>query len=399
MTRRTVINLVWFSLIAALFFTWAVRNILPVDTLRHPYRVRATFATSLGIQPGDEVAYLGVHYGAIGTVKRVTDGLVVTFKIDKRKHIPAGSVAHLYRKSAIGELYVDFDPPPGYKGTGGPWIRAGEMIPRARTTVPLEFSELLRSASKLVSAIPPQDVQALLHELAIGLDGRGESLRALTEAGDRISQTLAARTAALDRLATNNTRLTHVVTEHRDSLGQSLTDLRQVAASLRNARGDLATLLDRGAPLATQTADIVAHNKGNLDCVLKDLTAVTDLTSSDEQLANTRTVLESGRGGFGALWDVRDIEPDGVWARVGFIENLDNKAPQFIPTKTLPVLPPVPVCRSQLQPRTIDYTPASLSRPERRLPAPLGSGLLAAMLALVAAVVVLQQTGSLGRRR
>src|SRR5205085_8937175 len=167
---------------------------------------------------------------------------------------------------------------------GGPWLRAGDTIPRSRTTVPLEFSELLRSASKLISGIPPEDVHSLIHELAVGLDGRGDDLRALTEAGDRIGATLAARTAALDRLATNNTRLTHVVTEHRDSLGQSLTDLRQVADSLRNAKGDLATLLDQGTPLVTQAADIVAHNKGNLDCVLKDLTDVTDLTTTDQEL-------------------------------------------------------------------------------------------------------------------
>ena len=41
---------------------------------------------------------------------------------------------------------------------------------------------------------------------------------------DRLSQMLLQRTAVLDRLATNNTRLTHVFTEHSQSLTQSVAD-------------------------------------------------------------------------------------------------------------------------------------------------------------------------------
>src|SRR4051812_24672934 len=349
MSKRTVVNLVWFGLVASLFFVWAIRNILPLDVINKPYTIKAQFANSLGMQAGNEVAYLGVQYGSVSSVKRVPGGVLVSMKIDREKKIPAGSTANLYRKSAIGEQYVDFAPPQNFQGKG-PSIKEGEVIPMARTTVPLEFSELLRSASRLVASIPPEDVHTVVHELATGLNGRTDSLRQLAEAGDEIGKTLAVRTNALDRLATNNTRLTHVVTDHRASLGQSLSDLRQLADSLKNARGDVGVLLDRGNKLLAQTGDIVAHNKGNLDCSLKVLEHVIDETTTPKRLDQTLTLLRDGPAGFGAVWDAREVEPDGVWVRVGFLANTENKAPQFVPTHQLPPVAKVPPCASPLKP-------------------------------------------------
>jgi phospholipid/cholesterol/gamma-HCH transport system substrate-binding protein len=147
LTRRTKINLVWFGLVSLLFISWAIRNIVPLDVVEHPYDITGEFASSLGMQSGNEVAYLGVHYGSVSKVERMPGGVKVTMKIDRDKHIPADSTAHVFRKSAIGEQYIDFAPPAGYEGPGGPWIPAGANVPMARTTVPLEFSELLRSSS------------------------------------------------------------------------------------------------------------------------------------------------------------------------------------------------------------------------------------------------------------
>lgn len=395
MNRRTKINLVWFGMISVVFLAWAVRNIVPLDFVERPYSIRAEFASSLGMQSGNEVAYLGVKYGAVSSVERIPGGVLVTMKIARDKHIPAGSTAHLFRKSAIGEQYIDFAPPDDYEGPGGPWIEAGERIPMARTTVPLEFSELLRSASRLVSQVDPEAVRTLVQELSTGLDGRTDSLRALTEAGDELGATLAEKTDALDRLAENNTRLTRIVTEHRGSLGDSLTDLRQVADSLRTARGDLATLLDRGAPLLADVADVVAANKANLDCDLKVLERVIDATTTPERLAGLATVLQKAPAGFGAIWDARDVESDGsIWIRVGLVSNPNNKAPQYVPPNRVPPGPPIAPCQSSLRPASPPYTPLSASPAAAvtDLARPVGA-------ALAGGVALLALSGAVLRRR
>ncbi|MES4792825.1 MAG: hypothetical protein C4321_07385, partial [Chloroflexota bacterium] len=90
--------------------------------------------------------------------------------------------------------------------------------------------------------------------------------------------------AALDRLATNTTRITATVADHRGSLGSSLTDLRLVAERLRAAKGDLALLLDAGAPFLSRTADVVAAAKPDLDCALGALETILDEATTERRL-------------------------------------------------------------------------------------------------------------------
>src|SRR3546814_16419428 len=106
-------------------------------------------------------------------------------KIDKGKHLPAGSVARVFRKSAIGEPYIDFVPPDDYE-EGDPVIEPGDNVPISRTTVPLEFSALLRSAGAHISSIDPEAAGGLVHELSVALQGRSANGRAASrERGGR----------------------------------------------------------------------------------------------------------------------------------------------------------------------------------------------------------------------
>ena len=403
MNRRIVANLVTFVVVGGLFIFWAATNLVGVDALKKPYHLKADFSSSVGLLPGSEVDFLGVTYGTVGSVERIPGGVRVSVKMEHDKKVPTGSSANIFRKSALGEQYIEFDPPANYKG-GGPFYAANTLIPMDRTTVPLEFSELLRSASRLVSAIPPQAVDTLVHEAAVGVNGRADSLRQLAEAGDKLSQMLVQRSAALDRLATNNTRLTHVVTEHSDSLGQSLTDLRQVAESLKNARGDTTLLLQRGQQLLGQLGDIVAKHKGDLDCDLKTLELVTDVTTTQHNLDGLRTLLTTGPIAFDNLWDATDVDPipgypaDPVtgakrWIRIGFKVNPGyNPAPQFVPPRNLPAVAQVQACVSPLQGGGADYVPASAGGPTAFLSSTGGTALLGLGMALLAAALILRET-------
>lgn len=395
MSRRVFLNLIVFLILFFIMIGWAVRNVVSVDQIDRPYPVAATFPNAFGILPNAEVTYLGVTYGRVKEVERVEGGVRVDMEIKRNFRIPAGSTASIYRKSAIGEQYVDFSPPPGHGG-GGPYYKSGDLLPLERTTVPLEFSELLRSASELISAVPPEAVATLLEEASIGLQGRTDSLKELTQSGDRLAATLAARTETLDRLATNNTRLTRVVTDHRQSLGQAVSDLRQVADSLKNARGDVSVLLARGSQLLGQTADLVAKHKGNLDCDLKVLEQVIDNTTTPYRLAGLRALLTFGPQAFDQLWDTRDVETvgpyPGVWVRVGFISNPTYNPPaQFIPPKELPPARAVTACVSPLSSTGVAYRPARNMSGSGPMPATGQTAAVAAGFGLFAAGLVLWQ--------
>jgi phospholipid/cholesterol/gamma-HCH transport system substrate-binding protein len=388
--RRINLNLVVFGIGFVIMMFWLASNVVSFKQVERPYKITGDFENAFGVLPHAEVAYIGVPIGQVTEVKRIKEAHVVrvTMAIERNRHIPRGSTANIQRKSAIGEQFIDFYAPKE-KAAGSPYYQAGDNIPKSLTTVPLEFSEFLRSASALLAALKPEDVGTIVHNTALGLQGREDSLRQLATAGDKLTSTLASRTDALDRISANGGKLTHVMAEHRASLGAVLDNLAQINAALAAAKGDVATLLDQGTPLLNQLADIVGNHKAELDCDLKVLEVVVDHTSTTQQLAGLRALLTWAPAAFGAIWDTRDIEPDGVWVRVSPINAPANDPPkQFDPPRPLPPVIPSPACKSPVPPSGADYSTASTSSSNKPMDAPsagLGFG-----LAIVAAAVALR---------
>lgn len=363
MSRRAVVNLVFFVAVFGLMLVWAAANIISVRRLENPYVVKGVVTATSGILPNAEVAYLGVHYGTVTKIKRITgdvchtdaaprqEGCVeLTMDIDRGKRIPQHSLARIFRKSAIGEPYIDFQPPatfdPTRAGDGDFMPTKGYVAPISETRNPLEFSEVLKNASALLANIDPVKAGSLIHELALALNGRGDDLRQLTIAMDDLTATFAAKTDVLDRLATNNTAITHVIATNANDFGQSLTNLRLVADALEGSVGDARVVLEQGSQLFGRLADLVANQKGNLDCTLHDLADVIDVTTTPARLSGLSQLLDIGPGGFGLLAATIDQQPDGPWARVNLITNPSNPPAQYVPRLELPAVPAVPPCTS-----------------------------------------------------
>lgn len=387
MSKRTIANLVFFLLVFFVMCAWAVGNIITIDQIDNPYPIKGEFTAASGVMPNAEVAYLGVHYGRVSSVERMPGGVRMTMKIDDGKQIPEGSIARIFRKSAIGEPYIDFKPPEGYKD-GGPYIAKNETVPLKDTQVPLEFSELLRAANALLANVDPHKAGDLIHELATALNGRTDDLRSLTTSFDQLTQTFVAKSDVLDRLATNNTAITKVLADNADDFGQSLTNLRRLADALAASTGDTTTLLDSGTTLVGELANLVADSKGDLDCTLKDLTDVIGLTVS--RLPGTEYILRNGPDAFSKFYSTRDELPDGLWVRVNLLTAPENPPAQYIPPLNLPAPRAVPGCASTITPASSgrDFVPADILAASRTsggsLPATGGAAFAAVAGTLVA---------------
>jgi phospholipid/cholesterol/gamma-HCH transport system substrate-binding protein len=388
MSKRILANLVVFVTVFLVMCVWAVRNVVTFDAVERPYELEIDLQAASGLAPGAEVAYLGVNYGRVGDIELVDGGVRATLKIDDGREIPRGSVASVFRKSAIGEPYIDFQPPAEFDfddADEADFYQPGDVVPVEDTRNPIEFSELLRTASALISEIEPDRAATLLHELALALDGRGDDLREMTEASDTLAATFAERTDVLDRLAVNNTRLTHVLAEHRGSLGQSISDLAALAESLRNASGDTQVLLDRGTQLLAEVGDLVADARPSLDCVLANLVVVNDRSAEPAQLDNLALHLDIGPAAYAQFATTQDIEVDGPWVRVNLTNHSENPARQYEPPLELPAVPAVPSCPGVRAASSSTATPATDFRPAEVLAAPGGGSALPATGAGVAA--------------
>ena len=406
MNKRTLANLVFFIAVFGLMLVWAAGNIISVRSLEKPYVIKGVVTATSGILPNAEVAYLGVHYGSVTGVKRIAgdvchtdaaplqEGCVeLTMDIDRGKRIPQHSLARIFRKSAIGEPYIDFQPPPTFSptnaGDGDFMPTKGYVVPISETRNPLEFSEVLKNASALLANIDPVKAGSLIHELALALKGRGDDLRQLTVAMDDLTATFAAKTDVLDRLATNNTAITHVIATNANDFGQSLTNLRLVADALEGSVGDTTVLLEQGSELFGRLADLVANQKGNLDCTLHDLANLIDTAASPARLDGLAQLLDIGPGGYGLLASSIDMQPDGPWARVNLLTDPNNPPRQYVPRLSLPAVPTVAPCSSTVPVGTgPDFIPSQVLGAARgpgavgSLPATGGVALLGIIAAL-----------------
>lgn len=392
MSKRTIANLGVFLFVFVVLLWWATSNILSVRALEKPYSIKAQFPAASGVLPKAEVAYLGVHYGTVTDVSREPGQVIVTMDIQRGKRIPKESIARIFRKSAIGEPYIDFQPTERFDPKAGDdaYYAKGDTVPQDKTQNPIEFSELLKTASALLANIDPNKAGSLVHELALALDGRSDSLRQITQATDRLASTFAAKTDVLDRLATNNTAITRVLAANAGELGQSITNLRQVADALQNANGDVTVLLDQGRQLVGRLADLVSNEKANLDCTLRGLADVNRVAGAPANLAATSVLLAQGPAGFRTLEKTIDVEPDGPWVRVNLIAQVGSPAGQYSQRLELPPVPTPSPCTSTLKPTAtgVDFVPSqALAASEGRtvLPATGRDAALASVALLLAA--------------
>jgi phospholipid/cholesterol/gamma-HCH transport system substrate-binding protein len=389
---RIYINLVVFLGVFVVMIGWALQNVVSLDRVERPYDLVVEADAASGVRANAEVAYLGVHYGRVDRVELVEGGVRLHLKIDRGREIPEGSTPRIFRKSPIGEPYIDFQPPDGFVPDGAEHFADDDLVP-IRASVPLEFSELLRTASELIGNIDPAQAGNVLDELATALEGRGEDLNRLTVATDQLAGTFAARTDALDRLAENNTRLTAVLADNRGALGATITDLSLLAESLRAASGDTAVLLDRGTALLATTADLLADARPSIDCLFDNLVPVMDITSTDARLDGLVRTLQDAPGAFALFATTIDEEPDGPWARVNLEVDLTSPPVQYEPPLSLPAVQPLVACPGVVAAGTGTAIPSTPFRPGDVLPTSGSPASLpatgAAAAGAIAAVLVL----------
>ena len=401
---RVAINLAVFGVVFGAMLVWAAGNVVTVDRLERPYSLTLYSDAASGISANAEVAYLGVHYGRVTGVDLMDGGVRIDMLIDRGRQIPVGSTPRIFRKSAIGEPYIDFNPPAGFD-PGAEDVQYyeddDEVVDadgqRVLAQVPLEFSELLRSASELIGNIEPDQAASLLSELATGLEGRGEDLRRFTTAVDELSATFAERTETLDRLTENNTRLTHVLADHRGALGSTISDLALLASSLRNAAGDTQVLLDRGTDLVALAADLIEDTRPAVDCLLDDLVPVMGAAATPDRLADLEHYLQTGPTGYGLLADTVAQEADGPWVRVHLTLDLTSPPQQYVPPKPLPPIQPLVACPGVVTTAGGPAAPAGDFRPSTVLSGP--GSLPATGTAVAAGLAALLLAGAYALRR
>ncbi|MGW6502746.1 MCE family protein [Nonomuraea angiospora] len=364
MNNRIYLNLGVFAVLGVVMTVWAFSTIIRLDAIERPYRVSAEFVSSPGLIRGFDVAYLGVRVGKIGDVRLAPGRIVVGLDIDRGIRLPRGATAEVRRKSAIGEPYVELSPPA--TGVTGPTLAAGDTIPLAKTSVPLDYKKLFEGVGKLLNAVPPRDAKTITHELAVALDGRAPAIRNIIDDAHSLTGTLADNAAVLDDLSVQLTRLTHTLAGKRGKLASGITDLSTVTSTLRASRADLNAFLDRGPGVFARLDEAVRKSRPGFSCLLTALGQPHRPAFSPETERNVHHLLSIVPTALSLADDISDRHGDTVYGRVAFIFSVPG-GPTPAEEYAGAVGPPtVPALRSCPSPATDDPGDSDDSPADRR---------------------------------
>ncbi len=264
--RTNLIALVLFSIavLMASFLRFATSG-----GFEEPYRVSVVLPEAGGVLPGQEVTVLGRAVGQVADVSLAQGGVEIELEIPRQFEVPAEATVQVLRRSPIGEQAVDLQP-------GGPdWTAAepGTEIAVTEAVVPAEVPFLLDRTVELFSAIDTDDLSTVIHELALALEGRGETLVQLNRDSLDLNRTLVDGIPTLERLTEADTvEVLDTLRESASDLGETFDNAAALAELLAQEQSTIEQLLDISPVALSETTILIEEQSANIECLLSDLT-------------------------------------------------------------------------------------------------------------------------------
>ena len=128
-----------------------------------------------GVRPGSDVKMRGVVVGQVSAIDGSPGHLSVLLTLDDSElaQLPSDVTARVLPATVFGTSFVDLVAPAGGSGTH---LVAGDVIRQDTSGPTIELQQALDSIDKLVKALGPAQLSAVLHALAGSLDGRGSDI-------------------------------------------------------------------------------------------------------------------------------------------------------------------------------------------------------------------------------
>jgi phospholipid/cholesterol/gamma-HCH transport system substrate-binding protein len=266
-SRRILANLIVFFSIAALLVGYGV-----VTLFGSPFDKARTVVAELPDAGGLRVGFSASHDGVVvGTVKRIElekRKVRVTVDLDKGVTIPRGVRARVVRASAVGEQRLDFLSLAG--GSDEP-LPDGAKVPLAPHPVPPDVADVLASVTKLIDALPAKDLNTLVHEAALGIDGRADDLKSITRSLSAVSDQVVATDADFRRLLDAGPPVMDRFSAMSPEVHRALANTEALTKILSDKRQDLVSLLRNGADFAQVADGVILDNRANLTCLVSDI--------------------------------------------------------------------------------------------------------------------------------
>lgn len=279
-TRRAVIRLTIFAVIAVVTTLVVVSTIRPFSDAGHEYS--AIFTSAGRLAPGDQVRVAGVVSGRIESVEVTPDGQAdVQFSLADDLALTEGTRAQIKYLDMVGGRYLVLTPGPGAE------LADGGALPVSQTQPPLDLSTLFNGFKPLFAALDPQDVNALSEDIVQTLQGEGPTVVDLLRHTSSLTRNLADRDAIIGHLVTNLDSVLGGLDARQTELEDLITQLRRFVGGLSADRAAIAGSLTGINQLTETMAGLLEEARPAL---ARDVVRLRQLAAILNKPANQRLV-------------------------------------------------------------------------------------------------------------
>ena len=265
----TVIKLVAFFAVCALFTAYLAFTIGNIHLFEHTYKLSASFDDATGLLRDDNVKVAGVVVGKVDSVKIDQGRAKVTFAVKDSVKVPSDSEAAIRWRNLIGQRYIYL-----YPGTASTVLKGGDAVTKTRSVV--DVGELFNRLGPIVQAIDPHQVNTFLDAIVQALDGNTNKIRQSIDDLAVVAQSLGSRDQEIGRLVDNVNTVAGAINDRDAQIRQVLDNLVAIAQTFSENTGVLNTAVTELGDFSDNFGSLLANNQTQIDHIIANLNTITD---------------------------------------------------------------------------------------------------------------------------
>lgn len=250
----------------------------------HDYH--AEFASVSRLKTGQDVRISGVTVGSVKDIAIEGDHVNVAFDVDDRYQLYTSTRAFIRYEDLVGNRYLEITAGPGELRK----LPAGATIPRSNTQPALDLDALLGGLRPVLKGLDGAKINEVSNAVVELLQGDGGPLSELLSSTGSFTQTLAARNQLIGDVITNLNSVLGTVDANSAQLDASIDQLQKLISTLTRGRDPIAGALNPLASAQSDLTDLLRTSRRPLQGVLENVRPLA--TTFDDRKGDVDAVID-----------------------------------------------------------------------------------------------------------
>jgi phospholipid/cholesterol/gamma-HCH transport system substrate-binding protein len=279
MTRGVRVRLLAFLALSAVGIVYVAGSFLGLTDrlLGRELITQVSLPTSGGLYTGSEVDYRGVKVGKVTGMRVTPTGLIATLTLKQHTKIPVDTKIYVHNLSAVGEQYLDFEPP----DDNGPYATKDTLLKGDAASLPISNEVLLTRLNATVDSVDPTELSTVVSELGTMFRGTAGPLQRMVDSGSQFVDAASAHTQDTIALLDTGHTVLQTQADHEKDIRTFAKGLADLTGTLRTSDSDIRTLLQGGPPAVREVNDLLKGLQPTLPVFLSNLVTVNQVLTTN----------------------------------------------------------------------------------------------------------------------